>query len=529
MKMYHIYFYMHSLFFLLSFNIVYANVDSQHLFDCHKEDLNTKKHIEIQKQEFLKKYRKLKQQLLETFKVHKDNPEVTDKQNLDEEDIEKNPQSSIQNEQEQKDKYLHYVDNNQHKPFVLITIQSNNNKPIHLTFGLEAAIAGFGQAIFGWLGGGAALTAAEIAAMEAAKVTATNLAASAVSVVVVGSAIKGQIDKKNHSNSKNHDHKSSQSDKASELKRDQEFKEQLNKIHLISSLEKTNPAQAQKEKEELQAWIARVEAQDKKNKFLENIGPNLTPSLERVLVDAGIIENPNSPGITIIHNHRQNTEIPNKTSTSHTTPVTEVKASNVMAQQSTTSQTPTPSQIPTQKKTLPSGFIRESFTAQNPFITAPNFSFLNPDIRTHVSLNKKHQTDSVLKQHINNNVSSGSPTPPDNDPNDDEKNKKEKIKSKRPNGIYEENPKHHQNAKGNIGKCPKDGQKTLDNAIQVEGQFWKVSIEGDNFVIFEEHLPGKWHGYIVENPTKMHQAIKNLLFEKGWVRSVNNLKIIKKF
>jgi hypothetical protein len=77
-------------------NVLFTTFDSQNLFDFHQEDLNEKKRIKLEQQDFLKKYQQLKKQLLETFKAHRDNPP------LEEEEDCKQLQPSMQNEQEKK-------------------------------------------------------------------------------------------------------------------------------------------------------------------------------------------------------------------------------------------------------------------------------------------------------------------------------------------------------------------------------------------------------------------------------------------
>lgn len=108
-----------------------------------------------------------------------------------------------------------------------------------------------------------------------------------------------------------------------------------------------------------------------------------------------------------------------------------------------------------------------------------------------------------------------------NNPNDpDDKNKKENSNKfepvKHPNGEYENNPKHHQNSKGDIGKPPRDGQAALDSSIEVPGkERARVTIEDKKFVMLKQHSPGKWHGYIVENFKNLPQKAQNVLSKAG--------------
>jgi hypothetical protein len=96
MKMNHIYFQIFTLFFVSSSNILFTT------FDIHQEDFNQKKHIELKQKAFLKRYDELKKQLLESFKVHQDDPLSEEKKELEKEEDSKQLQPSMQNEQEKK-------------------------------------------------------------------------------------------------------------------------------------------------------------------------------------------------------------------------------------------------------------------------------------------------------------------------------------------------------------------------------------------------------------------------------------------
>jgi hypothetical protein len=258
MKMNHIYFHIFTLFFVSSSNILFTT------FDFHQEDFNQKKYIELKQKEFLKKYQQLKKQLLESFKVHQNDPEL--EKELEEEGCKK-LQPSMKDEQEKKDANQHFLDTNQSKPFIHITFKSNENGPIQSRFAIEATIIGIGKAIIGWigLGGAAAGTgAATAAATEAAIIAGVTKAGAVVGgAFIAGSAIKNGIEKLSENNGNKN--QPSQEQKAQELKKGQELKEQVNKLHRIESLEKTNPVQAQKEKEELRALLVLMLKKKTKN------------------------------------------------------------------------------------------------------------------------------------------------------------------------------------------------------------------------------------------------------------------------
>ena len=69
--------------------------------------------------------------------------------------------------------------------------------------------------------------------------------------------------------------------------------------------------------------------------------------------------------------------------------------------------------------------------------------------------------------------------------------------------IYEGNPKHHLNSQGNRSKPPHDGPNSLKKSVWVKtnsnGLSQRVGIENGNIVIFKEHAPNKYHGYIETN------------------------------
>ncbi len=72
-----------------------------------------------------------------------------------------------------------------------------------------------------------------------------------------------------------------------------------------------------------------------------------------------------------------------------------------------------------------------------------------------------------------------------------------------PHGQYIPSPKHHKHSKGNISKAPKDGQKALDNSIEVEeGSTERIAVVDGEFVVLKETLAGIYHGYAVDKPTE---------------------------
>ena len=94
-----------------------------------------------------------------------------------------------------------------------------------------------------------------------------------------------------------------------------------------------------------------------------------------------------------------------------------------------------------------------------------------------------------------------------------------------PNGKYVNNPKHHINAPEGIGKPPINGQKALDESLAVSNQKYRVCIQDKKFVILREHVPGEWHGYMIENYKDLLAHERNAFYETGLIRSVKSGKI----
>lgn len=92
---------------------------------------------------------------------------------------------------------------------------------------------------------------------------------------------------------------------------------------------------------------------------------------------------------------------------------------------------------------------------------------------------------------------------------------------------YTGNPKHHQNSKGEIGKPPYDGQDLLNQSRIAPGEKYRVAIQDNKYVIFREHSPGKWHGYVIDNYDKLQPGERNAFYKAGLIHSVKSGKIIK--
>ena len=87
---------------------------------------------------------------------------------------------------------------------------------------------------------------------------------------------------------------------------------------------------------------------------------------------------------------------------------------------------------------------------------------------------------------------------------------------------YEWNPKHPQwTAEGPTGvrasKAPKNGQDALDLSVQVKDTSPRrvgVNYEAGEFVVFDEHGPGKFHGH-VRTWDELENVQQNALIKAG--------------
>jgi hypothetical protein len=67
--------------------------------------------------------------------------------------------------------------------------------------------------------------------------------------------------------------------------------------------------------------------------------------------------------------------------------------------------------------------------------------------------------------------------------------------------AYEANPKHGTISRGRASAAPKNGQEALDNSIPFsDNSTRRVGIDyaTNEFVVFAEHLPGKFHGWVAK-------------------------------
>ena len=67
--------------------------------------------------------------------------------------------------------------------------------------------------------------------------------------------------------------------------------------------------------------------------------------------------------------------------------------------------------------------------------------------------------------------------------------------------TFEPNPKHRSRKRGRISAQPTNGQAVLDNSVQIRKESpRRLGVDQFNkeIVIFMQHLPGVFHGFIVE-------------------------------
>ncbi|MCF6204641.1 MAG: hypothetical protein L3J59_13395 [Methylococcaceae bacterium] len=93
-------------------------------------------------------------------------------------------------------------------------------------------------------------------------------------------------------------------------------------------------------------------------------------------------------------------------------------------------------------------------------------------------------------------------------------------------GIFEANPKHGNTQRGNASPEPTNPQKTLDDSIELPGNTTRrvaVDKETGEFVVFDEHLPGKFHGH-TRKWEELDQTMQATLRKEGLVTKKGKIK-----
>lgn len=92
--------------------------------------------------------------------------------------------------------------------------------------------------------------------------------------------------------------------------------------------------------------------------------------------------------------------------------------------------------------------------------------------------------------------------------------------------VFAPNPKHRSRKRGQISPQPTNGQTVLDRSVQVtKGSPRRVGVDPINgeLVIFMQHLPNVFHGFVVEwreLPVAAQRALirEGLVTRRGRIR-----------
>lgn len=85
--------------------------------------------------------------------------------------------------------------------------------------------------------------------------------------------------------------------------------------------------------------------------------------------------------------------------------------------------------------------------------------------------------------------------------------------------TFEPNPKHRSRKRGRISAQPTSGQAVLDNSVQIRKESPRrlgVDPLNEEIVIFMQHLPDVFHGFVVEWEN-LEQPAQKILQELGLV------------
>jgi|GEM_PF-6609579 len=86
---------------------------------------------------------------------------------------------------------------------------------------------------------------------------------------------------------------------------------------------------------------------------------------------------------------------------------------------------------------------------------------------------------------------------------------------------------HYDNSPDNLGKLPRDGQQALNESIlvKIKGDQkleTRVGVENGKVVIFHEHVPGDYHGYIETG--KIEGLVEAALKDAGLMSKSGKIK-----
>ena len=145
-----------------------------------------------------------------------------------------------------------------------------------------------------------------------------------------------------------------------------------------------------------------------------------------------------------------------------------------------------------------------------------NIGCVNENARSRIINERNNQHSQNIKDAASKRGATQFPKPPEDD-KDKEKN--------RLNGKYEDAPYHHINSRGNKNPAPKNGQKALDNSIQIkETSPRRIGISENEIVVLDKTLEGIYHGH-VRSWSELLEPMKNALIKAGLVNQAG--KILK--
>ncbi|MGH9874666.1 MAG: hypothetical protein ACRD9S_19585 [Pyrinomonadaceae bacterium] len=85
--------------------------------------------------------------------------------------------------------------------------------------------------------------------------------------------------------------------------------------------------------------------------------------------------------------------------------------------------------------------------------------------------------------------------------------------------LFEPNPKHHGKKRGRISAQPTNGQEVLDTSVQIRKESPRrlgVDVMNREIVIFMQHLPDVFHGFVVDW-TDLEPRAQKILQDLGLV------------
>jgi hypothetical protein len=122
-------------------------------------------------------------------------------------------------------------------------------------------------------------------------------------------------------------------------------------------------------------------------------------------------------------------------------------------------------------------------------------------------------------RNIPTNIGGSGSLQPDNlDPNEDDK----------PHGKYDGAGYHHPQSRGGQGKgckspSPKNGQRALNNSVEVldkngdPKERIRIAVDNEQFVVLNETVPGEYHGH-VRKWNRLNDYMKNALIDNNLVK-----------